>query len=226
VITQIRLGLSNVFLIKETRPILVDSGMPTEAKRIVQALQQAGVKLCDLALILHTHGHWDHCGSSQQLKQWANVPVAIHEGDAEKLRKGSNGLLKPICLTARLARPFLNRPFPGMEPDIVMKAEMDLNPFGVDGRIIPTPGHTAGSVSVLMAGGDAIVGDLIMGGYLGGRIFPRLPTYHYFAEDFALLKVSITKLLADYAPARIYVGHGGPLNAQAIKRRLGKGTGS
>src|SRR6059036_706469 len=98
---QIRLGISNVFLLKGSKPILVDTGMPKEPKRIVAALEKHGVKLSDLSLILHTHAHWDHCGSTWQLKQWADIPAAVHEADAENMRTGSNGFLKHTCLTAR-----------------------------------------------------------------------------------------------------------------------------
>src|SRR5207244_404840 len=103
VITQIRLGISNVFLIKGIRPVLVDSGMPHEAPRIAKALAGEGVKMSDLSLVVHTHGHWDHCGSSWQLKAWTKVPLAIHSADADKMRRGSNGVLKPTCFTAWLS---------------------------------------------------------------------------------------------------------------------------
>ncbi|MBI3407491.1 MAG: MBL fold metallo-hydrolase [Planctomycetes bacterium] len=218
---QIRLGISNVFLLRDSRPILVDTGRPHEGPRIVAALEREGVKLTDLALILHTHGHWDHCGSTWRLKQGAPaVPVVIHEGDAEKMNTGSNGILRPTCLTARLAKPFLDRRFPPVEPDIVITSEFSLSAFGVDARIIHTPGHTAGSISVLTGEGDAIVGDLLMGGYLGGRILRHVPTYHYFAEDFAMLRSSLERLVREHAPARIYAGHGGPLSCERIRKRL------
>ncbi len=60
---------------------------------------------------------------------------------------------------------------------------MRLDEFGCDAVILETPGHTAGSISLITAAGDAIIGDVIMGGYLGGVLFPGKPNYHYFAED-------------------------------------------
>lgn len=220
-LTQIRLGISNVFLLRGNHAILVDTGMPHEGPRIVAALEREGVKLSDLSLILHTHGHWDHCGSTWQLKQWAPaVPTAIHEGDVDKMISGTNGLLKATCITARLMRPLLDRSFPPARPDIVITSEISLSAFGVDARIVHTPGHTAGSISILTAEGDAIVGDLLMGGYLGGRIRRHIPTYHYFAEDFALLRANLERLLREHTPVRIFTSHGGPLSAERVKSRL------
>ena len=63
-IQQIPLGLSNAFLISGQRPVLVDSGRPKDAAKIVAALKRYNVAVEDLALILHTHGHWDHCGGT------------------------------------------------------------------------------------------------------------------------------------------------------------------
>ena len=214
-IRQIRLGISNVFLLKGDRPILVDSGRPRDAQVIAEALRREQVALADLALILHTHGHWDHCGSTRQLTEWSKAPTAIHRADADQLARGVNGPLRPTCLSARLLKPFLNWAYPGVTADILLEDETDLAPFGIAGRVISTPGHTAGSVTILTATG-AIVGDLLMGGYLGGKLFPRVPNLHYFAEDRVALRASIRKVL-HLAPAQIYVGHGGPLDLGAIE---------
>src|SRR5262249_14790093 len=150
-----------------------------------------------------------------QLKKWAPaVPTAIHQGDVEKMTSGSNGLLKATCLTARLTRPLLDRSFPPAEPDIVINSEISLSAFGVDARILHTPGHTSGSISILTPEGDAIVGDLLMGGYLGGRIRRHTPTFHYFAEDFALLRANLERLMREHSPVNVFPSHGGPLSAE------------
>jgi len=220
-IQQFRVGIANVFLLRGRKTILVDTGRPADAAAILRILGQEGVQAGDLALILHTHAHWDHAGSTRQLKEWSGAPVAVHGGDAGKLRRGDNGELHATCLTGSLIRPFVKRPYPGLEPDIILADEADLSPFGVAARAIATPGHTAGSISVITPDGAAITGDLLMGGYLGGLLFPRLAGYHYFAEDLALVNASIHKLL-EHGVHRIHVGHGGPLSAPRVAQRFGK----
>jgi glyoxylase-like metal-dependent hydrolase (beta-lactamase superfamily II) len=183
-------------------------------------VRKAGVDPGDLALILHTHAHWDHCGAARQLRQTLNVPIAVHRADAERMRRGSNGTLRPSGLSGALYRPFLDWPFPSVEPDLLLDDETDLRPFGLEGRVFRTPGHTSGSVSVLLPGGEAIVGDLLMGGYFGGRLFTRRPLLHYFAEDIPLVRASIRQLI-DQGAKTVFLGHGGPLSADAIRKQFG-----
>jgi hydroxyacylglutathione hydrolase len=218
-IVQIRLGLSNVFLVRGERPILVDSGRPKDAGTIVAALKDHGVAPADLALILHTHGHWDHCGGTRQLKEWTTAPVAIHRGDADKLRRGVNGVLRATCLTGFLLKPLLNPAFPGVEPDLVIEDGFDLRRFGMRAQVVHTPGHTSGSISLVSEAGEAVVGDLLMGGYLGGKVWRSRPNLHYFVEDRIMLESSLRRLL-ELAPSIIYTGHGGPLDPEAVRRRF------
>jgi hydroxyacylglutathione hydrolase len=213
----IALPICNVFLLKAERPILIDTGRPRDLAAILKALQQHNVAPADLALILHTHGHWDHCGSTAQLRQLTSARIAIHAADAPMMRGGDNGILRPTCQFARVFKPLLDRSFPGTEPNLLIDHEMDLAEFGVDARAIFTPGHTGGSISVLTSAGEAIVGDLIMGGYLGGWLRPRRPGLHYFAEDLDAVNASIHKVLA-MAPAVVYPAHGGSLNPADVAR--------
>ena len=220
-ITVLRLPICNVFLLHGTRPILVDTGRPKDSVRLRDMLAREGVAVEDLSLIVHTHAHWDHCGSTRQLQQWTRAPVAVHRADADMMRRGNNGNLKPIGWSAWLLKPILDRPFPGLVPDILLDDDSDLSPFGVQARVMATPGHTPGSISVLTETGEAIVGDLVMGGFWGGKLLPSHPNYHYFAEDLGLLHASIGKLL-ERGPSRILPGHGGPLDPARVARRFGK----
>ncbi|HLJ92157.1 MAG TPA: MBL fold metallo-hydrolase [Gemmataceae bacterium] len=223
-IVPIRLSISNAFLIKGARPVLIDTGCPGDHATLVQALAKEGVAIRDLALILHTHGHRDHAGGTHQLKQQTAAPAAIHPADADMLRKGAHRPLIATNLTGRLIRPFVDKPFPAMEPDVLLEDGTDLSPYGIVGRIITTPGHTLGSVSVLFENGEVVAGDVLVGGYLGGLFAAHVPGYPYFAEDMGMLRASIAKLLG-YSPAKLYTGHGGPLQAEAIHKRFECGRG-
>lgn len=219
-ITPIPLRMCNAYLVQGDGSILIDTGRHQDASAIRTALEKHGVGPGDLTLILQTHGHWDHCGSTRELKGWTAAPVAIHRNDADNLRRGDNGCLKPIGLSGRLLLPFLDRRYPGVEPDIMLEGETSLEGFGVSARVVPTPGHTSGSISVVNEAGDAIVGDLVMGGYLGGHVLTGCPTYHYFAENLAELRASLRGLV-ERGVRRIFSGHGGPLDAKRAAQRLG-----
>lgn len=216
-ITRIKLPLANAYLVQGKRPILVDTGAPGDADRIVAALRQAGVAPEELGLILLTHGHGDHVGAANELAALSGAPIALHRADDAMARSGRNVLGTLTGWEARMITPFVDKPFPPVAATHLIDAEMDLHPFGVDGRVVPTPGHTPGSVSLLLPDGDIIAGDLLMGGRLGGAVLAKRPQLHYFVADFAQLYASLDRVLTG-KPRRLLVGHGGPLAAEDVRR--------
>ena len=210
-IIQIKLSFSNAYLIKDKKSILVDAGAPNQADQILTAVHKAGVNHKDVALILHTHGHFDHAGSTAELKRKLGVPVAVHVNDAFMLRKGINGEIKPRNFEAQIIKAIVPSSFEACEPDILIEEEMTLTDFGINGKVFFTPGHTKGSISVLCENSQAIIGDVMMGGVMGGALFGTRPNYHYFIDDRNDLNASMKKIFS-WKPAKLYVGHGGPLS--------------
>jgi glyoxylase-like metal-dependent hydrolase (beta-lactamase superfamily II) len=104
---------------------------------------------------------------------------------------------------------------PPVKPDILIDEDMDLSKFGVDGKVIHTPGHIPGSVSVILPNGEFIVGDLIMRGML--RFWQ--PNYPLFADNMFQLKESL-KLILRKKPSKIFCTHGGPFNTKSVLRRF------
>lgn len=106
--------------------------------------------------------------------------------------------------------------FPPATVDIRVTDEgLDLAPFGVSGRVVYTPGHSPGSLTVLLATGDALVGDLCMNAP-GLRRGPCLPV---FAEDPTRLRGSLEKVLA-LGARTIHPAHGLPFPASWIEAAL------
>jgi glyoxylase-like metal-dependent hydrolase (beta-lactamase superfamily II) len=223
-VIQLKLTASNAYLVKGRKTILVDTGSPREGVKLLRGLAKLGIAPKEFALILHTHAHFDHAGSTLELKRWlVDVPIAVHEADAAMLASGR--LEKPltaITSEGKLMKPFLGGiTFDPVKADIVIRKEISLKEFGVDGKIVFTPGHTAGSISIWLNDGQAILGDLMGGGSLGGNLFPGKPRYHYFADDLEQMRASIQKIMAR-KPKKLYVGHGGPLDAETVKAYFSK----
>jgi hydroxyacylglutathione hydrolase len=219
VIIQISLGWANAFVIRGKRPVLVDTGYPGSAPAIIDKLTQNGVDPGWLSLILITHGHSDHFGSAAEIKKQTGAPIAVHKLDAEALIKGQDPSLKPTGFIGRMFLPLLERRGPAtappLKPDIIIKDDLDLSKFGVDGKVIHTPGHTPGSLSVILPNGEFIVGDLIMRGML--RFWQ--PNYPLFADNMEQLNKSL-KLILRKKPSKIYCTHGGPFTAEDVQRRF------
>jgi hydroxyacylglutathione hydrolase len=220
----IRLKLSNVTLVLGDRPILIDSGSPGEAPRIQKALAEHGVAVSDLAAIVHTHGHADHVGSTHALTVAANkgretpLPVLLHGGDVATAAQGHNNTLHPTSPFAYVIRLFTNPPFEPFAPTIAVNDRIRLDNYGVPGTILPLPGHTEGSVVVVLDSGEAVVGDLFRGGFMGGALAPRIPKPHYFADNRNQVAQSIRSLL-DHDISTFHVGHGGPIPGVKVRTK-------
>ena len=194
--------------------ILIDTGLPGCEKAILKTCRQQNITL---NLIVITHGHLDHMGSAAALKRETGAQVAIHVDDASALQTGISKMDKPVGLIPR-AMPF----FMGsvktevVEPDILIKSECTLADHGIDGRILMTPGHTSGSISVILGNGEAFTGDLIMGGFFG-KIRSRHPNLPPFEIGRDVIKASVQHLL-EQNPRTIYPSHGGPFKPEDVIR--------
>lgn len=199
----------------EEESILADTLFPGSGKRIIKLLNKKEIDLHKIKLILITHGHIDHYGSALELKGKIEAPIAIHDLDAGGPRKGINVHIHPRSLLQKILNLYVSRqktqPF---EPDVLLKGEEgDFGDYGVEARWIRTPGHTQGSISVVLPGEAAIVGDLITGRFG----FLKKPTYPLWMEDKQQSIESIKKLL-DCSPKIFLAGHGGPFNPDEVKR--------
>ena len=214
-IVPIHLSISNAYLLKGRRNVLVDTGSPGDFARLLAALHDHDVAPRDLALILHTHGHGDHAGSTAELRAVTTAPVAVHLADSKMLCLGKVDRLRAVRARHWLLRPLIHFSYEPVEPDLMLEDGMSLAEFGVDGRVVATPGHSRGSVTVALDDGAVIAGDLLRGGYLNGLVFPSRPLHPYFADDLSLIGASVQRLL-DMGCHTFHIGHGGPLTRQAV----------
>ena len=92
---------------------------------------------------------------------------------------------------------------------------MALNIIGISGKVIYTPGHSSGSVSVLLDSGEAFVGDMAMNKF-PLRFSPGMPIY---AENIQSLLDSWQTLL-DEGVKTVFPAHGDPFSADIIRKEL------
>lgn len=208
----------NAYLLLGRRPVIVDAGTPGSGRRIIDRITEYGVDPADVSLIVITHGHIDHFGSAAELHRLTGAPVAAHVADLGPFRSGR--AREPYRPTGPMGRAMARRkelhvqvePF---EPDVLISAETGLEDFGVEGRVMCTPGHTAGSVCVLTDEGDLIAGDLIANSFMG--LVPGRPANPPFHDDRAGNLASLRAMLA-LNPTTLHVGHGAPLEPDRVRR--------
>jgi len=214
-VIPISLGFVKVFLIKGERAILVDTGYPGTAGKILAALAANGVAPQEIGLIVITHAHSDHVGSLKALQAQTGAKVAIQQAEAEALRLGKNADICPHGFVGHLFK-LLTRVMSrlqrveGVNPDIVITQELDLTPFGVNGKVLATSGHTSGSASVVLSNDEIILGDLLMA---FGRT--RVPGWPMFVNDFGQLQESLRFLLS-FHPKTMHASHGGPFDPSQV----------
>lgn len=215
-VVRIPLRFANSYLVIGEKTIIVDSGDPGFSKGILEAMEKNEVKKSDISLIFITHGHVDHYGSVFELRRKIDAPIAIHRLDAPYLNQGIQAPLYPLNTIAgaiKLVGQHLKvKKRYGIEADIVFKQKLELQKFGVQGLVLPTPGHTLGSASLFLPDGRAVTGDLIVRQYLftgKPRCAPFLHDHSKFIKSMNILKGRGVKT--------IYPGHGAPINTSDIR---------
>jgi hydroxyacylglutathione hydrolase len=212
-VISLKLSMSNAFLLRGEKDILVDSGSPADFPILTRQLDKYGVEVNGLALIVLTHVHFDHAGTVAALVKQAKCPVAAHRLEKENLELGQNAPIIPVHPLGKMLMPFMGAGFAPTSADILVDDTLDLSPYGVAAQVIFTPGHTPGSVSILTDDHQAIVGDLCGGGWPLGQFQPGRPRYHYWASSGDDVRTSLKRIFS-LQPAKIYAGHGGPLDGR------------
>ena len=220
-IYPIHCGFDTVYALKGDGVILIDGGDPNKLGNIKKGIAKALIQPEEIKLIILTHGHWDHIGSARDIKQMTRARILLHHKDmhflADEIPTQPPGLTtwgKTMNTMLTLVSPLIH--IPKFEVDIIAEdKELSLAEYGIPGRIIPTPGHSWGSVSVLLDSGDVFVGDLAMN-LFPLRLNPGLPV---FGDDMAIVKNSWKKLL-DRDVKTIYPAHGNSFPSQIMRKLI------
>jgi len=220
-IIKVPMGKCNSYLIATEKGfIMVDAGMPDKINKVKQILKEEKATLSHINLIIITHVHYDHVGCLKELKEQSNAQVLVHKSEADLLIRGSTNMPKGTNSIAKILSKISNKFFPNFSkfepvlPDISIKDEYDLAPFGVDGKILHTPGHTKGSISVILAEGDCLVGDTMF------NLFPNT-VFPVFANDTKELKQSWEKI-KEYDCQRFHPGHGSSFECKKFIKSINK----
>lgn len=202
-------GMTGVHLIRSEQPALIDCGAQTSAATVADAVHEAGVGSDDLAWIVLTHVHLDHCGAAGDLaRMFPNARVVVHPRGARHLAEPDRLVAGTHALFGRLA-PVMG----GLEPVAVHRiVEAD------DGHAIPlgggralravwAPGHARHHMALLdEEEGIVFAGDAVGVQMGGGEIYPSIPPPEY---DIDAALDSLDRLDA-LGATRLYVSHFGP----------------
>jgi glyoxylase-like metal-dependent hydrolase (beta-lactamase superfamily II) len=201
---------------------MVDGGPPNKSIVFQKSITRIPIHSNDIRLIILTHGDFDHVGSASDIKLLTGAKIAINENDRPNFENAIYNWPPGTTLWGRALRFVLNPilktsvRLSGDKPDIILdNSDFPLNDFGINGKIVYTPGHTKGSVSVLLESGEAFVGCMAHNNF-PFRFRPGLPI---FAEDIDEVKESWKSLIQQGA-RMIYPAHGEPFPVDIMKEIL------
>lgn len=141
---------------------LVDCGLKRAPAKIVRALATLGKHPRDVQRILLTHAHFDHAsGAAEMVSQSAVAGIDVHTDDAGYIESGRRA---PGDVSKTSGRLMSRTPWGDFRPTAVAQRLNDGDVLPVAGglRIMHTPGHTPGHISLLHpASGVLITGDSI-----------------------------------------------------------------
>ena len=152
----------------------------------------AGLKKADLKpqYIINTHEHFDHVGANKRLHEATGAQILAHKASAGEITQISSRAL----LWGMRAEDS-----PPVDREL---ADGDLVEIGesVTLKVLATPGHSLGSISLVSAG-VAFVGDLLFSGSIGRTDFPG-------GDYETLIKSVRDKIFPLGDDVILYSGHG------------------
>ncbi|QXE92644.1 MBL fold metallo-hydrolase [Geomonas subterranea] len=173
--------------------IVVDTGAPEDALAVTEALWRLHLAPVDIDIVVNTHGHWDHVGC--------------------------NHLFPRAVFMAHLLEPEIGSRIPVSAGSCLVRSAFTIGP-GIE--LHPTPGHSCGSLSVVVkdaissfggSGADVVIaGDALP---LAANYEKRVPPSIHWDRDHCVESINQIVAMAEW----VVPGHDAPFRV----RRTGYG---
>jgi glyoxylase-like metal-dependent hydrolase (beta-lactamase superfamily II) len=213
---------TNCFLLKANEGyLLIDTSFPSYFKTFLNALKENNIELSQIKYLLLTHSHDDHAGFAAEIKEKTSCKIIAHKNAVDSLKQGSiinvgrflntQAHISMVLYNWSKRRDFKYPPVALNDEDIVIAEDnaVLLKTIGIDGRILYTPGHTNDGISIILANGDAFVGDACMS---------NLGFLHYRPIEVSDLNSVFEswQKIVDSGAKTVYPSHGKPFAVEEL----------
>jgi glyoxylase-like metal-dependent hydrolase (beta-lactamase superfamily II) len=177
----------NCFILADEKTrdaVVIDPG--DDAGDILKIIKEKGLKV---KYIVNTHGHFDHIGANKAIKEATGAELLIHEGDSSILASASkqSAAFGMNAVSSPPADRYVKH------GEVIAAGEVSL-------KVLHTPGHTPGGISLLEKG-MVFTGDALFAGSIGRTDFPG-------GDLMTLLRSIKTNLMTLPDDTRVFSGHG------------------
>lgn len=210
-------GRSNNYLVEfGDQRILVDTARKNRYRILCRRLKE---KLGDYQLnyLFLTHTHYDHVENAARIKKDFGCKVIVDEKESTCLQQGSSPLPHGTNVPAKaitwLGKKLTNLDrYERLDCDVCVDDIYEIKTRNDSIRMLRTPGHSPGSLSLILDGEIALVGDAIFGVFRNSAFPP-------FADNIAQLLESWRKLLN--TDCTVFLpGHGRMITREVLEKNL------
>lgn len=220
-------GPIHVYLFVGEIITLLDTGTHRTAGLLRRALRELGLSFSDIRQLVITHGHPDHCGAARKIAygRGRRVTVAAHAREVHSIETGFEVSKKTIAAYLKmmgvpwifrqavrlvaLVFKFLSR---NCRVDTPLRDGDAIRLGSYDARVIATPGHTAGSISLFIEKEKIIFsGDTVLS-HITPNAFVILDRFSILSDRLSQEEFyhSLSKI-ESLGPSVIYPSHGGEI---------------
>ncbi len=215
VIYKLLRGFYNCYLVVANgSALLFDSGRTRDRKKLFDDLESLRREFSAIDFIVLSHTHYDHSGNVQAVARSQRSRVVVSENEIEFLLQGYSPLPRGTNIACDILTSLGNRyagkyfSFEKLDKEYLHSPRS----FSIsrDIVLIPTPGHSPGSQSLMVDGQICLVGDVVIGTSFG-TIFPP------FGDDIEEMLCSWQLLLE--TPCHTFLpGHGKPIQRGLLEK--------
>ena len=219
VIRMIAGGRSNVFMVSSANyRLLVDTGPQYKGRQLLKTLQKEGCVRIDGLLLTHTH--FDHAGNARLIKDAFGCEVFVQQSEEAfllsgdcPLPAGTNAFTKLLIRTFGKTASRRVR-YPSCKSETTINEQFSFTDKGLNAIALHTPGHTEGSLSLVVDREIVLAGDTLFG-ILPGSCYPP------FGDNIPQLAES-WKMLLSTGATLFLPSHGWPVSRDNLEKNLKK----